>query len=190
MSKKQKPAQPPKRPAKRSSSIIAVAATIFLIVALIAVLTYQPSNKPMPISQPKPSSTQAGAYDFVKQGALQFFSPKQDFLSTIDIEVAQDDSKRQLGLMYRDKLAENQGMLFIFEGDDARSFWMKNTVLPLDMIFVNSHNQIVTIHKNTTPYSEQSYASTKPAQYVVEVNAGYTERHKISVGDHIAWSRE
>ena len=190
MSKKQKPAQQPKKPAKRSTSYIAVAGTIFLIIALIAILTYRPSNKPAPISQPTSAVTQAGAYDFVKQGVLQFLSPKQDFRSAIDIEIAQDDSKRQLGLMYRDKLAENQGMLFVFEGDDTRSFWMKNTVLPLDMIFVNSHSQIVTIHKNTTPYSEQSYTSTKPAQYVVEVNAGYADRHKISVGDHIAWSRE
>lgn len=189
MSKKQRPAQPP-GPTRKSSSIIAVAGTIFLIIALIAILTYQPSNKPPPIQQSTSIVTQAGAYDFVKQGVLQFLSPKQEFLSAIDIEIAQDDSKRQLGLMYRDKLAENQGMLFVFEGDDTRSFWMKNTVLPLDMIFVNSSNQIVTIHKNTTPYSEQSYTSTKPAQYVVEVNAGYTDRHKISVGDHIAWSRE
>lgn len=190
MSKKQRPAQPPMRPAKKPTSYIAAAGTIFLIIALIAILTYQPSNKPAPISQPTSTTTQAGAYDFVKQGALQFLSPKQDFLSAIDIEIAQDDSKRQLGLMYRDKLAEKQGMLFVFEGDDTRSFWMKNTVLSLDMIFVNGHNQIVTIHKNTTPYSEQSYTSTKPAQYVVEVNAGYTDRHKISVGDLVAWSRE
>ena len=190
MSKKQRPVQPPRRPATKPASYIAVAGTIFLIVALIAILTYQPSNKPAPISQPTSTTTQAGAYDFVKQGVLQFLSPKQDFLAAIDIEIAQDDSKRQLGLMYRDKLAENQGMIFVFDGDDTRSFWMKNTVLPLDMIFVNSHNQIVTIHKNTTPYSEQSYTSTKPAQFVVEVNAGYTDRHKISVGDHIAWSRE
>jgi uncharacterized membrane protein (UPF0127 family) len=91
--------------------------------------------------------------------------------------------------MYRDKLAENQGMLFIFEDDAPRAFWMKNTVLSLDMIFVNSRNEIVTIHKNTTPYSEQSYESTKPAKYVIEVNAGYTDGHKVSVGDHIAWSR-
>ena len=190
MSKKQKADQQQKKPTRRPSSTVAVAGTIFLIIALIAVLTYQPSNKPMPITQPNPSVAQAGAYDFVKQGELKFLSPKQDFLSAIDLEIAQDDAKRTLGLMYRDKLGESQGMLFVFEGDETRSFWMKNTVLPLDMIFVNSQNQIVTIHKNTTPYSEQSYTSTRPAQYVVEVNAGYTDRHKISVGDHIAWSRE
>ena len=189
MSKKQKPAEAPRPPKRNTKSIAAIAGTVFLILALIGVLTYQPSNKPAPISQPPTPSTQQEAYEFVKQGELRFQTAKQDFISAIDIELAQDDSRRQLGLMYRDKLAENQGMLFIFDGDEARAFWMKNTVLSLDMIFVNSKDEIVTIHKNTTPYSEQSYASSKPAQFVVEVNAGYTDKHKISVGDRIVWNR-
>ena len=189
MSKKQRPTQasPPQK--KGSRNALALAGTIVLILALIGVLTYQPSNKPVPITQPSTNTGQSGAYDFMKQGEMRFQTAKQEFISAIDIELAQDDLKRQQGLMYRDKMAENQGMLFIFEDEDARSFWMKNTVLSLDMIFVNGHNEIVTIHKNTTPYSEQSYASTKPARYVVEVNGGYTDRHKIVVGDHIAWTR-
>lgn len=189
MSKKNKQPHTLQPQKKSPKSIAAIAGTVVLILALIAVLTYQPSNKPAPITQTPPMNTQPGAYEFVKQGEVRFQTPKQDFISAIDVELAQDESKRQLGLMYRDTLAENQGMLFIFEGDEDRSFWMKNTVLSLDMIFVNSKNEIVTIHKNTTPYSEQSYTSTKPARYVVEVNAGYTDKHKISVGDHIAWSR-
>jgi len=189
MSKKHKQVQAPQPQKKNPKSIVAVAGTVLLILALIAVLTYQPSNKPVPITQTPPTNPQPGAYEFVKQGEVRFQTAKQDFITAIDVELAQDESKRQLGLMYRDKLAENQGMLFVFEGDEDRSFWMKNTVLSLDIIFVNGKNQIVTIHKNTTPYSEQSYASTKPAQYVVEVNAGYTDKHKISVGDHIAWNR-
>lgn len=189
MSKKQKPAEPPRPQKRNTKSIAAVTGTVVLILALIAVLTYQPSNKPAPITQPSTTTTQTGVYEFVKQAEVRFQTGKQDFISAIDVELAQDESKRQLGLMYRDKLAENQGMLFIFEGDETRAFWMKNTVLPLDMIFVNSKDEIVTIHKNTTPYSEQSYASSKPAQFVIEVNAGYTDRHKISVGDRIVWNR-
>jgi uncharacterized protein len=189
MSKKQKLAQAP-RPEKKGPKItLAAVGTIVLILALIAVLTYQPSKKPVPIAQPSSTTAQSGAYDFIKQGEMRFLTAKQEFIDAIDIELAQDDLKRQQGLMYRDKLTENQGMLFVFEDEDVRSFWMKNTVLPLDMIFVNGRNEIVTIHKNTTPYSEQSYASTKPAKYVVEVNGGYTDRHKIAAGDHIAWSR-
>lgn len=177
-------------PANRNpKTTAAVAGTILLILALIAVLTYRPSNKSMPVTNPSTTAQQPGAYEFVKQGEVRFLTAKQDFVAAIDVELAQDDGKRQLGLMYRDKLAENQGMLFVFEDEVTRAFWMKNTVLPLDMIFVNGRNEIVTIHKNTTPYSEQSYESTKPARYVIEVNAGFTDRHKISVGDRIAWSQ-
>ncbi len=189
MSKKQKQTQTPPRRKQNPKSIAAIAGTVLLILALIVVLTYQPSKQPTPSTQPSTTTSQQGAYDFVKQGEVRFQTAKQDFIAAIEVELAQDDSKRQLGLMYRDKLGENQGMLFIFEGDDSRAFWMKNTVLPLDMIFVNSKDEIVTIHKNTTPYSEQSYASSKPARFVIEVNAGYTDRHKVSVGDHIVWNR-
>lgn len=189
MSKKQKLTQTPRSRKKDPKSIAAIIGTVLLILALIAVLTYSPSNKPAPLTQSSTSTPQPGAYEFVKQGEVRFQTAKQDFITAIDVELAQDDSRRQLGLMYRDKMAESQGMLFIFEGDETRSFWMKNTVLSLDMIFVNSKDEIVTIHKNTTPYSEQSYASTKPAQFVIEVNAGYADRHKIKVGDKIAWNR-
>ena len=189
MSKKKKQDLPAVGPKKKSGSTLAIAATIFLVLALIAVLTYQPSNKSVSTPQPTTSSQQPEVYEFTKQGELRFQTAKQEFISAIEIEIAQDDLKRQQGLMYRDTMAENQGMLFVFDDEDTRSFWMKNTVLPLDMIFVSGRNEIVTIHKNTTPYSEQSYTSTKPAKYVIEVNAGYTDRHKIAVGDHISWSR-
>lgn len=129
------------------------------------------------------------AYSFNKQGELSFTDSLNQFKSKIDIEIADDDDKRMTGLMFRDKLAENQGMLFIFPEEDPQSFWMKNTVLPLDIIFVNAKQEIVKIHKNTTPYSEQSYASGKPAQYVVEVNAGYCEKNNIKEGDKIVWRR-
>jgi hypothetical protein len=89
--------------------------------------------------------------------------------------------------MYREKMAENQAMLFVFDGEGPRSFWMKNTILSLDMIFVNGKNEVVTIHKYTTPYSEDSYASTRPAQYVVEVNGGFADKYGIAAGDRIAW---
>ncbi len=127
------------------------------------------------------------AYSFKKNGELSFANQKDTFISKIDIEIADTDEKRELGLMFRDKMTENQGMLFIFPADAPQSFWMKNTILPLDMIFANSNMEIVKIHENTTPYSEQSYSSGKPAKYVVEVNAGYCERHGIKEGDKIAW---
>lgn len=187
MSKKHKQVQEPPRKKKSSTSVIAVVGTVVLILALIGVLTYQPSRTPVSTPPPTTQANQPSAYEFVKQGELRFMTAKQTFITAIDVELSQDDTDRQLGLMYRDKMAENQGMLFVFEDETIRSFWMKNTVLSLDMLFVDAKNEIVTIHKSTTPYSEESYSSTKPAKYVVEVNGGFTDKHKIAVGDRISW---
>ena len=82
-------------------------------------------------------------------------------------------------------MEENQGMLFIFPADAMQSFWMRNTLISLDMIFINSNKKIVTIHKNTKVLSDQSYPSTSPARYVLEVNAGFTAKHNIQVGDQV-----
>lgn len=189
MSKKHKQTreQPPKK--KSSTSVAAIIGTALLILALIAVFTYQPSRTPVSTPTTTTTANQPSAYEFVKQGEVRFMTPKQGFITAIDVELAQDEAERQLGLMYRDKMAENQGMLFIFEDETTRSFWMKNTVLPLDMLFINANNEIVTIHKSTTPYSEESYTSTKPAKFVLEVNAGFTDKYKIAVGDRITWRR-
>jgi len=130
----------------------------------------------------------ASAHEFKKQGKLQFITGQQRLLTTIDIEIADAEWKRSLGLMYREKMAANQGMLFVFEEEAPRSFWMKNTRISLDMIFANAERKIVTILRNTTPYSEQLYTSHKPAMYVVEVNAGFSAMHGIAVGDKISWS--
>ena len=127
--------------------------------------------------------------EFRQQGELTFVSAAGDSITTIAIEIADDNGKRQLGLMYRTGLAENQGMLFVFLQEDYRSFWMKNTILSLDMVFVNSNLKIVTIQKNTIPFSEAGVPSNRPALYVVEVNAGFTDRYGIKVGDKINWQR-
>ncbi|MBN2571011.1 MAG: DUF192 domain-containing protein [Ignavibacteriales bacterium] len=126
---------------------------------------------------------------FTKQGELTFNSTDGNYIFTIGIEIADDESKREQGLMYRDKMEENEGMLFIFPEEQQRSFWMLNTMIPLDIIFVNSKNEIVKIHKNTTPYAKTSYPSDAPAQFVVEVIAGFTEKHNINEGDKVVWRR-
>ena len=123
---------------------------------------------------------------FSGQGELLFIGQSaSDTLAVIEIEIADDDLKRARGLMYRKSIPEMGGMLFIHETEQIQSFWMKNTYIPLDIIFVNSEKIIVTIHPNTRPLKEWSYASTQPSQYVVEVNAGFCNRHHISTGDRI-----
>ncbi|RPI68080.1 MAG: DUF192 domain-containing protein, partial [Ignavibacteriales bacterium] len=126
-------------------------------------------------------------YAFKKEGELTFYTQDNKPIVKIDIELADTEYDRQLGLMKRKSMKENQGMLFIFPNEEQRSFWMRNTFISLDMIFVNSSKEIVTIHKNTRTLSEQSYPSTAPAIYVVEVIAGFTDKHNIKEGDKIGW---
>ena len=128
-------------------------------------------------------------FQFVKNGEVSFQDKSKNMISKIDVEIAETDEKRHLGLMFREKMDESQGMLFIFQTEELQGFYMRNTIIPLDIIFVNSKKEIVKIHKNTTPFSEQTLPSGKPAMYVVEVNAGYTDKNKIKEGDLIDWRR-
>jgi uncharacterized membrane protein (UPF0127 family) len=91
--------------------------------------------------------------------------------------------------MFRESMDENQGMLFIFDREEMQGFYMRNTLIPLDIIFVNSKKQIVKIHKNARPLDETDLPSMKPAIYVVEVNGGFTDKYKIKEGEYIDWRR-
>lgn len=134
--------------------------------------------------------TDGGAFEisFNKQGTLAFLSAQNnDTLSVIDIEVADNNQRRARGLMYRKSLPADAGMLFVFDEEEIQGFWMKNTYIPLDMLFVNAGNEIITIHVNTAPLKEWNYASSQPALYVVEVNAGYCAQKQITEGDKIVF---
>ncbi len=90
--------------------------------------------------------------------------------------------------MWRKKMAENQGMLFIFATQEPQSFWMRNTYIPLDMIYVNSAFEVVSIRKNTPVLNDTPQPSGLPAQYVIEVNAGISDKYKIGPGTKVAWA--
>ncbi len=107
---------------------------------------------------------------------------------TVSVEIADNYEKQMRGLMYRTKLEENKGMLFIFNEEKFRSFWMKNTFIPLDIIFINSDYEIVKIQRGV-PCKENScktYNSEKTAKYVLEMNKGFTEKNKILEGMNIS----
>ena len=114
--------------------------------------------------------------------SVTFISANGDSISRVDVAIADDEQETQLGLMFVNELNEDQGMLFVFNQSIPRSFWMANTPLPLDIIFVNSDFEIVRIHRNTTPFSRDSFSTNIPAQYVVEVNGGYTVKFDIQEG--------
>ena len=133
------------------------------------------------------NETEVDYYTFTKEGELTFTDSLGTLKAKIDLEIADTEYERELGLMNRKEMGENQGMLFIFPKQDMLSFWMRNTLISLDMIFVNQQKTIVTIHRNTKILSDQSYPASQPAIYVVEVDAGFCDKHNIKVGDKISW---
>lgn len=162
---------------------------LFVLLVLVVMILWfiQPGRKGSSGPDGQPPST--GEPAFVKEGELTFLKPDSTVVVTIDIEIADDDLQREQGLMYRRQMEMSTGMLFIFGEEEPRSFWMKNTHLPLDIIYLSAGKQIVSIHENTPPFSEQSIPSRLPAQYVVEVVAGFTALYNIKPGDLITFRR-
>jgi len=119
---------------------------------------------------------------------VSFIEQPNEEIISVRAAVADDDDSRSEGLMNVHNLPEDAGMLFIFDSEAPRSFWMANTPISLDIIFVNSEMDIVRIHRNTPPYSHENIVSEAPAKYVVEVNAGFTLNHDIREGMKIDFS--
>ncbi len=136
-----------------------------------------------------PGKKSDNEFMFKKDGTLTFSDSLGNTKAKIDIQIANTDFDRQLGLMFRKSMGENQGMLFIFPQESVQSFWMRNTYISLDMIFVSTDKKIITIHKDTKTLSDQTYRSTGPAKYVLEVDAGFSDKFNIKVGDNINWAK-
>ena len=103
-------------------------------------------------------------------------------------ELAMTDAQRTKGLMYIEHLDENKGMLFIFDEENIYPFWMKNTLIPLDMIWISKNNEVVFIEKNALPCQENicyNIEPNRPAIYMLEINAGMVDKMGISLGDLI-----
>lgn len=103
----------------------------------------------------------------------------------IKVEIAVNQQQRETGLMYRQSLAADKGMLFVYNDQDLRGVWMKNTLLPLDVLFLNHKAEIIAMlpklppcHQNPCPI----YHSQLPATYILEVNAGFIDNHQLKIG--------
>ena len=128
--------------------------------------------------------------EFKKEGQLSFFDNQNNhIITTIDIEIADDDYERTLGLMYRYSMSDSVGMLFIMEKEEPQSFWMKDTYISLDIIYLNKDFEIVKIHKYTQPLSEQSIPSIEKSKYVIEVIGGFCDKLKIEEGDFVKYEK-
>jgi uncharacterized membrane protein (UPF0127 family) len=128
--------------------------------------------------------------NFQKEGELSLLKASNDSLViSLDIEIAEGEYETQTGLMYRKSMQDDRGMLFIFDDEVRRSFYMKNTEFALDIIYVNNENEIVNIQKNAQPLDQTSLPSAAPAKYVLEVNAGLSDKWGLEPGDKIVWKR-
>lgn len=103
----------------------------------------------------------------------------------VRVELAQNDEERARGLMYRRSLGVNEGMLFIFPDETVLSFWMRNTYLPLDMLFIRADGTIAGIVENAEPETETPRTIGQPSRYVLEVNAGWARRNGVKAGDRV-----
>lgn len=103
-----------------------------------------------------------------------------------EVEIADDAAERARGLMFRESLGEGKGMLFVFDNVSKHSFWMKNTLIPLDIVWLDSQGKIVYISQNTPLCAANpcpSYTPEKPAKYVLEIAAGQAEKNTLQLGD-------
>lgn len=162
---------------------------ITISILLLGACKHKPDRKPLP------SNTHALVevkynFDnppvFKKEGTLQFVNALSDsVITSIDIEIADNNNDRIMGLMYRPSMDFFNGMLFLFDEEIIQSFWMRNTVISLDLIFVNTKREIVTIHKSVPTLTDSSFLSSDPAIFVVEVNGGFCDSFNIENGDKI-----
>jgi uncharacterized protein len=175
----------PRRKKIGLSQLILIILTVIIALSFLVSRVYKPVKK-------KPSSRQKTAISnsapsFRKDGNLSILTSQNSSVIKLDIEIADNENERMRGLMDRHTLPENAGMLFIFDQDEPRSFWMKNTYIPLDIIYINSKMEIVSIQEYTQPKTTFSIPSEKPAMFVLEVNAGFSEKYGIKPGDKIGF---
>jgi uncharacterized protein len=109
-----------------------------------------------------------------------------------DVEVVADEASRERGLMFRETMAPDHGMLFLFDDSNVQSFWMKNTLIPLDILYFDKNHQLVSMQQRVPPCRSDPcavYPSTGPAQFVLELNAGVADKLGVKPGDELKITR-
>ena len=135
------------------------------------------SNGAAPLSQDSRKSDADGA---VGAGPTVLVMPEGQPQSRVRVSLARTDVERQHGLMYVQNLAPDDGMLFLFDEDQVLSFWMKNTLIPLDMIFIRSDMTVAGVVANAEPLTLSPRSVGVPSRYVLEVNGGWAAQHGVA----------
>lgn len=108
-----------------------------------------------------------------------------DRRTRVQVEVVDRHDQRARGLMYRRRLEADSGMLFVYPVESNRTFWMKNTYIPLDMVFIGDNRRVVGVVEHAKPLSLERLGVDRPSRFVVEVNAGFARRHGIRPGTRV-----
>ena len=157
-------------------------ASILLTVLLLPLIFLSCSEQEKTKDNPKNTGR-----TLTYEKSVAFLDTNDDTLTTIDVAIADNDQERNQGLMDVRNMPSDKGMLFIFDENQPRSFWMANTPLSLDIMFVNESFEIVRIHQNAQPFSEKSFESEEPAKYVIETNGGFSVSHDIQEGTKVSF---
>lgn len=142
-------------------------------------------KRPTPPPGPDPLCPQDPTGPLPLRSGKVVFPEAKDKPVEIKVEVAERDTERMRGLMFRKSMPEEAGMIFLFRDADVHRFWMHNTCIPLDMLFVDKDGVIVGIEENVPTMNDNTYSVPCASSYVVEVNAGYCRRHGIVAGQKI-----
>jgi uncharacterized membrane protein (UPF0127 family) len=132
----------------------------------------------------------AGSSETIKKdGRLEFLNSKGSVIASIDIDIVETPHAHARGLMGVESMKLTQGMLFVYGEAEDMVFWMRNTPLSLDIIFISDTKEVINIAKNTVQMTDNRYRSEKPAQFVVEVISGFCEKYGIESGTRVRWKR-
>ena len=136
------------------------------------------------------SSLETESVTFTREGTLSLYRGQSDsLLARLDIEIAESEYETQTGLMYRKSMEDRQGMLFIFPTEERHSFYMKNTLISLDILFIRGDGSVANIARNAHPLDEAGIPSAGPVRYVLEINAGLSDRWGLKEGDRMEFER-
>ena len=150
-----------------------------VMLMLLAACTGQPAAPAAADTQPAPAPA-AGPRVIFPDGFV------------VSVEIAADDELRAQGLMYRDQLRPGTGMLFLFKEDDEHAFWMKNTLIPLDMVWIDASQKVAAVKYHVPPCKIAdcpSYPPGVPSRYVLEVAGGVAEAHGVKAGDQLRFEQ-
>jgi hypothetical protein len=165
-------------------------ANTFAVIVAVALLGFISCDQPKSDKEPVSKQKKTSGPKFKKEGVLHLVKVSGDTIRTIDLEIAHKEHERTQGLMHRRRMKDTQGMLFIFDNESIRSFWMKNTLMGLDIIYIKADGEIESIAKYVIPKSERPVPSAGPAMYVLEVVEGFCDLYQVEVGDRIEWTGE